>query len=176
MINLFLASKNCWSSCRSFHTHFSMGRQPSGFVDLLQYLGDGACSDGPAALADGEAQTLLHGHWSVQRDLQLDVVAGHAHLRACRQLRRTRHVRRAEVELRTVAVEQRSVTSDLFLRQHVDLALEVGMRLDGSRLGQYHAALYIFLRDTAQKKSGVVACQTLVQLLLEHLDASDNRL
>src|SRR5258708_682472 len=26
---LFPASKNCWSSCRSFLSHFSMGRQPS---------------------------------------------------------------------------------------------------------------------------------------------------
>ena len=68
------------------------------------------------------------------------------------------------------------MTSAFFLRQHVDLALEVGVRRDRTGLGQHHAALHIFLRDTAQQKTGVVACQTFVQLLLEHLDAGADRL
>src|SRR5260370_5083862 len=143
---------------------------------LLEDLGDGSGAYGASAFTDGEAQALLHGHRGVQRDLERDVVAGHAHFRARRKLRRTGHVGRAEVELRTVAVEERRVAAALFLREHVDLALEVGVRRDRSGLGQHHAALHVFLRDTAQKKTCVVACQTLIQLLLEHLDAGDHRL
>src|ERR1700730_19190339 len=87
--------------------------------DAFSLLDDlGACSraDGASAFADGEAQALLHGHRGVQRDLQLDVVAGHAHLRACRQLRRTGYVGGAEVELRTIAVEERRVATAFFPR------------------------------------------------------------
>src|ERR1700733_12505207 len=155
-----------------WNTARTTGHQPR----LLDDLADGTGADGPAAFADSEAQTLLHGHRRVQRDLQLDVVARHHHLRAFRQLRRARHVRRAEVELRTVAVEERRMTTALFLRQHIDLALELSVRRDRSRLGQHHPALHIFLRDTAQQKTCVVARQTLVQLLLEHLHARAHRL
>src|SRR6201999_636210 len=147
-----------------------------GARSLLDDLADGSGADGASTFADSEAQTLLHRDGRMQRDLQLDVVAGHAHLGACRKLRRSSHVRRAEVELGTVAVEERSVTSALFLRQHVNLALEVGVGLDRTRLGQHHAALHIFLRNTAQQKPCVIARQTLVQLLLEHLDAGADRL
>ena len=35
---------------------------------------------------------------------------------------RSRHIRRAEVELRPIALEERRVTAALFLRQHVHLA------------------------------------------------------
>ncbi len=37
-------------------------------------------------------------------------------------------------------------------------------------------ALHVFLGNAAQKKSGVVARQTFIQLLLEHFDAGDHRL
>ena len=93
-----------------------------------------------------------------------------------RQLGRARHVGGAEVELRAVAVEERRVTAAFFLAQDVDFALEGGVRRDRSRLRQDHAALDIFLRDTAEEQARVVARQTLVQLLLEHFDAGDNRL
>src|SRR6185312_7280448 len=43
----------------------------------LDDLGDGSRSYGPAALADSEAQTLLHGHRRLQLNLELHVVARH---------------------------------------------------------------------------------------------------
>src|ERR1700679_3175611 len=94
--------------------------------DLLDNLRNRTRSNGSSALANGEPETLLHRHRRVQADLERDVVGRHAHLGAGRQLRRTRHVRRPEVKLRTIAVEERSVASALFLAQHVHLALEVG--------------------------------------------------
>src|ERR1700679_1807881 len=102
-------------------------------VSLLQYFRNRSGADGSAAFADREAETLLHRHRRMQLDLQADVVSRHHHLGACRQLRRARHVRRPEVELRTIAVEERRMTTALFLRQHVDLTLELGVRRDRPR-------------------------------------------
>ncbi len=54
-----------------------------------------------------------------QGDNHLDVVARHYHLDAFRQFAVTGHVSGTEVELRTVALEERSVTTAFFLGQHV---------------------------------------------------------
>jgi len=112
----------------------------------------------------------------VQLDLECDVVARHHHLRAFRQLRRSRHVRRAEVELRTIAIEERRMTTTLFLRQHVDLALELGVRRNRRCLRQHHPAFHVFLRNAAQQQTSVVPSQTFIQLLLEHFHARHHRL
>src|SRR3954469_11690177 len=103
-----------------------------------------------STFTDSEAQTLLHGHRRDQLDGQRDVVAWHHHLCAFRQLRYTGHICRTEVELRTVALEERSVTSAFFFAQHVHLSLELRVRRDRAGLGQHHTALHIFLRDTAE--------------------------
>src|SRR6476469_6742834 len=97
--------------------------EPASF--LLDDLGDRAGADGAAPLADGEADPLLHGDRRDQLDLEVHVVPRHHHLRSLRKRRDSRHVRRPEVELRTVTVEKRRVTTPLFLRQDVDLTLEL---------------------------------------------------
>src|SRR5882757_11582276 len=86
-------------------------RSPS----LLDDLRDGAGPDGTAAFADREAQALVHGDRLDERDLHDGVVAGHAHLHAVRELDVPRHVGRAEVELRAIALEERRVTAALVL-------------------------------------------------------------
>src|SRR5689334_4683480 len=94
-------------------------------------LGDDSGADGPSALADGEPQALLHRDRSDQLDGDLHVVAGHDHLDARRQLRRAGHVGGPEVELRTIAVEERRVTAALLLLEDIHLALELGVRRHG---------------------------------------------
>src|SRR5262249_16645089 len=66
------------------------------------------------------------------------VVPRHHHLRPARQLRHPGHVRRAEVELRPIPLEERRVPPAFLLRQHVHLRLELGVRRDRSPLGQDH--------------------------------------
>src|SRR6185437_6499064 len=88
---------------------------------LLQNFRNGPGAHRATAFADREPQALLHRHRSMQLNLQSNVVARHHHLRAFRQLCRPRHVRRPEVKLWTIAVEERSMTTALFLRQHVNL-------------------------------------------------------
>src|SRR6266511_2750987 len=73
--------------------------------------------------------------------LERDVVAGHHHLDALRKLNRPRHVRRPEVELRAVPVEERCVAAALLLREDVHLGLELRVRRDRARLREHLPAL-----------------------------------
>src|SRR5947208_9928838 len=88
---------------------------------LLDDLGDYARADRAAAFADGKAQTLIHGDRLDQLDLHVGVVARHDHLLALREIDRAGHVRRPEVELRPVALEERRMAATLVLREDVDL-------------------------------------------------------
>src|SRR5919201_3738506 len=91
------------------------GRWPAFARVLLDDLGDHARADRSATLADGEAQALIHGDGLDELDLHLDVVARHDHLHALGELGDAGHVRRAEVELRAVAREERRVAAALLL-------------------------------------------------------------
>src|SRR5690606_3144498 len=89
---------------------------------------------------------------------------------------RASHVRRAEVELRTIALEERRVTATFFLGQNVHLGREVRVRVDRTGLGQYLAALDFLALGAAQQNTHVVARLALVQQLAEHLNARARRL
>ena len=78
---------------------------------------------------------LVHGDGRDQRALHVDVVARHNHLNALGQLDVAGNVGGAEVELRTVAVEEGSMTAAFFLGQNVNLALELGVGMNGAGLG-----------------------------------------
>src|SRR5215469_6201666 len=82
---------------------------------LLDDLRDPTGANGPAALADSEAQALLHGDRLDQVNLHLGVVTGQHHLGAFRQMHHAGDVGGAEVELRPVVVEERRVPAALVL-------------------------------------------------------------
>src|SRR6266850_1594408 len=112
------------------------------FPLLLEDLGDDAGTHRASALADREPQLLLHRDGRDQlHHHPVHVVARHHHLPPRRQVRHSRHVRRPEVELRPVAVEERRVPPALFLRQHVRLGLELRVRRDRPRLREHLPAL-----------------------------------
>ena len=93
-------------------------------ANLLNDRGDDARTDGVAALADSEAQALLHGDRVDEVALDGDVVTRHSHLGALGELDRTGNVGGTEVELRTITIEERGVTAALLLGQNVDLTGE----------------------------------------------------
>src|SRR6266581_8571081 len=157
------------------HTAEAGGLWPPALV-LLDDLDDPAGADGAAALADREAQALLHGDRLDQLDLHLGVVTGHDHLRALRQVDHAGHVGGAEVELRAVVVEERGVPPALVLGQDVDLALELGVRRVGARLDDDLAALHFLPLDAAQQQPGIVAGLALIEDLVEHLHPGDDAL
>src|ERR1700738_5723411 len=118
---------------------------------LLEDLGYYASAYGTAAFSDREAETFVHGDRSNELNRHLHVVPWHHHLHALGQLHASRHVGRAEVELRTVTLEERRVSPTLFLGQHINLGRELGVGRDTSRLGQHHPALHVLLVDTSQE-------------------------
>src|SRR5690606_19202917 len=138
---------------------------------LLDDLGSHAGTDGTTAFANCEAQAVFHGDQLDQGDNHLDVVARHYHLNAFRQFARTGYVSGTEVELRTVALEERGVTTTFFLGQYVHLCFELGVRLDGARLGQNLTTLDFITLGAAQQHAAVLTSTTFVQQLAEHLNA-----
>src|SRR5215210_3508845 len=144
--------------------------------DLGDDLGDDARTHGAAALADGEPEPLIHGDRLDQLDLHVRVVARHDHLLALRERDRAGHVRRPEVELRPVAVEERRVAATLVLREDVDLRVEVRVRSDRPRLRDDLAALDLFALRSTQEDAGVVAGLGEVEGLVEHLEPRDDGL
>src|SRR5688572_8340329 len=78
---------------------------------LLENIRDRTGADGAAALADCEAKPLLHGDRVDQIDGQRGVVSRHDHLGALVESGGPGDVGRPEVELRTIAVEERRVTA-----------------------------------------------------------------
>src|ERR1700730_11121176 len=94
---------------------------------LFDDLRDRACAHGVAAFANGEAQTLFESYWGDEGDFAADVVAGHHHFNPGRQLHVAGYVRGAEVKLRAVTGEKRSVTSAFFLGQNVRFGFELGV-------------------------------------------------
>src|SRR5205809_3441322 len=132
-------------------------------LSLLDDLGHRAGADRAAALADREAETLIHGDRLDQLDLHLRVVARHDHLLALRELDRAGHVRRAEVELRPVTVEERRVPPALVLRQDVHLGVEVRVRRDRARLREHLATLDLLALRAAEQRAGIVSGLRVVE-------------
>src|SRR5690606_33012442 len=131
---------------------------------------------GPAALADGEAQLLLHGDRHDQLHVDRDVVARHHHLGALRQRHDTGHVRGPEVELRTVVGEERRVATTLLLRQDVGLGDDLLVPPRRTPPGTPLSALHTLAVHTAKQSPDGVARLPLVEQLAEHLDARAGRL
>src|SRR5450631_2168397 len=76
------------------------------FNVVRKNLGDDAGADGLAAFANREAQTFLAGDRRDELDLQAHVVPRHHHLGALGQRHQPSHVRRPEVELRPISLEE----------------------------------------------------------------------
>src|SRR2546428_600114 len=136
---------------------------------LLDFGGDPGAHRA-AALADREAEPFLHRDRRDQLDRHLGVVARHPPPPSRRQLDRPRYVRRAEVELRPVPLEERRMAAALFLGQHIHFGVERRMRRDAPRLCEHHPPLDLVLFHPAQQQADVVPRLPLVQQLAEHLD------
>ncbi|SAT34428.1 Uncharacterised protein [Klebsiella pneumoniae] len=107
-----------------------------------------------------------------QGNNHFDVVARHYHLYAFRQFDGASHVSSTEVELRTVAFEERSMTAAFVFGQDVHFRFELGVRVDGARLSQYLTTFDFFTFDTTQQNTYVLTSTAFVQQFAEHFNAS----
>src|SRR5436309_4855663 len=143
---------------------------------LLEYLRHHAGADGAPALADREAQPLVHCDGSDEVHLDLHIVARHHHLGALRQRANARHVGGSEVELGPVAVEEGRVPAALLLGEDVGLRLELRVRRDRAGLREHLPSLDLLALDAAQQATDDVAREALVEELAEHLHPGDDGL
>src|SRR4051812_22929039 len=74
---------------------------------------------GTTTLTDSEAKSLFHCDLVDQLNFNRNVISRHNHFHASRKFTLTCYVGCAEVELRTVFVEERSMTTTLFFRENV---------------------------------------------------------
>src|ERR1035437_3491364 len=143
---------------------------------LLGDRGDSPGADSASTLADAGTLCGFQSDRGDELDGHVDVVAGHDHLGSIGQSDGAGHVCRAHVELRPVAGVERGMATALFARENVDASDELGVRLDGARLGENLTALDVVALDAAQQTTDVVTGATFVERLLEHLDAGDDNL
>ena len=132
-----------------------------------------------ATLADSELEALLHSDGVDELAGDGDVVARHSHLNlgavgVGELLDIAGDVGGTEVELRTVASEERGVTATLLLGEDVDLAEELLVRGNRARLAEDLATLDLLTLDAAEKNTDVIASHALIHGLAEHLDAGGN--
>src|SRR5471032_2717025 len=137
---------------------------------LSDDFGYDASADGTTAFTDSETQTIFHCDGFDQGDNHFDVVAWHYHFNAFRQFAVTSHVSSTEVELWTVAFEERSVTTAFFFAQHVHFSFELGVRLNRTWLNQNLATLNVVTLGTTQQNAAVLASTTFVEQLTEHFN------
>ena len=104
------------------------------------------------------------------------VVPRHHHLGTPRQLNRTSHIRRPEIELRPIPLKERRMTTTLLLGQHIHLRIKLGMRRNRTRSSNHLTPLHIILTRPPQQQPNIVPSPSLIQQLPKHLHPSNHRL
>ena len=136
-------------------------------VLVLDDAGDLTGAYGAATLTDSETQTFATCNGSDQLDVDL---TRHYHLDTSGEHDLTGYIQGADVELGTIVVVERGVTTTLFLLQDVDRSLEVIVGLDNARVTDNHTALDGLVVDTAEQQTYVVASLTLIEDLAARYD------
>src|SRR3989344_3288585 len=171
--NAFMRRRNFSTFCFSLTIVVRSLRVSSAlFYDLRDDTGAHRLS----TFADGETLLVFKCDRHDELHVQLDRVARHDHFRAFRQDAFTRNVSGTHVELRLVSLKERSVATTFFLAQNVDFRFELGVRGNATRLCENLSTLHVFLLQTAEKNTNVVACTAFIQKLVKHFNARHNRL
>src|SRR6266540_15238 len=168
-MSLHLANKNTRERCPGCSRGVSLNR-------LFNDLGNNTSTNGAATFANCEAQTLVHGYRSEQLNFKCHCVAWHNHLFVSWEFNLASNVGGAEVELRLVTLEERSVATAFVLAQDVHFRIKFGVRSHRTWLGDNLAALDVVALNTTEQDTSVIAGLTLVELLLEGFDTGYDRL
>ena len=143
---------------------------------LVQDFGDLTRTYRTATFTDCETQTFVASNRSDEFHVDSYVVTRHYHFYTFGESDFARYVKRTDVELRTVVVVERSVTTTFFFLQDINLSLEFRVGFYLSRVADYHTTFDFVLVDTTEQQTYVVTSFTLIQQLAEHFNTSYNRL
>ena len=141
---------------------------------LAEHFGDNARTNRSAAFTDSELQLLFYGNGLDKLNGDGYVVTGHNHFGAFGKVDRTGNVGSSDEELRTIVVEERSVTSAFLCFKNVYLSFELGSRLNSAGLSENLTLFDALTVDAAKECADVEACDSFVNALVEHFKAGDN--
>ena len=145
-------------------------------IVLFEDFGNLTRTYGAATLADSETQTCVASYRVDELNVDFNVVTGHYHLYTFGESDLTGYVKCTDVELGTILVVERSVTTALLFLEDINRSFELAVGLNNTRVADYHTTLDIFLIDTAEKQTNVVAGFALIEELAEHFNTGYNRL
>ena len=153
---------------------------------------------GLSTLAKGEPRPNLGSRVMNEITNHLYIVTGHDHLLGSilgtlRPLKGNSDIGCAQEKLRAIVFHERSVSTTLFLGKdlgvcnvritkllatlgftHVDLSLEFLDRLDGSGGNDDHSSSELLTLYTTQQSTHVISSLTTFELLVEHLNTSQD--
>ena len=121
-------------------------------------------------------KTLLHSDRMDQFDGHLYVITRHTHLNTSGQFANAGNVGGSEVELRTIVVEERSMTSTFILGQNVYLSGKLSVAGNSTGLSQNLSSFDFSSLDTTKQSTDVITSLCLIQHLTEHFDTGYNSL
>src|SRR3989344_4999635 len=133
-------------------------------------LGDHSGTHRLTSLSDGKTHLVFERDGAHELHLEGHGVARHDHFHAFLQGHLTGYVRGADVKLRLVACEKRSVTATFLLCEDVDRRLKLSVWLNRARLAEHLAAMHVVFFGAAQKHTCIVASLTFFERFVEHLD------
>ena len=142
---------------------------------LVQDFGDLTRTYRTATFTDCETQTFVASNRSDEFHVDSYVVTRHYHFYTFGESDFARYVKRTDVELRTVVVVERSVTTTFFFLQDINLSLEFRVGFYLSRVADYHTTFDFVLVDTTEQQTYVITSFTFVEDLTEHLNTGYNR-
>ncbi len=141
------------------------------FNDLSNLTG----TNGTTTFADSETQVLIQGNIGDQFYTNGKVITRHNHLATFGQEDFTSNVRSTEVELRTIVILERSMTTTFFFLQNINGGFKLVVRLYRTGFGNNHTATDLILVDTTEEQTYVIASFTFVKNLTEHLNTRNSR-
>src|SRR5690606_36620053 len=108
----------------------------SSQIMLRNDLGNNSCTNGASTFTDCESQAFLDRYWNDQFYIHSNVVTRHNHFLALWQSNFTGYIGSSKIELRSVSLQERSMSSTFVLLQDIYLSLEFNMRLNTAWLSQ----------------------------------------
>ena len=142
---------------------------------LVQDFGDLTRTYRTATFTDCETQTFVASNRSDEFHVDSYVVTRHYHFYTFGESDFARYIKRTDVELRTVVVVERSVTTTFFFLQDINLSLEFRVGFYLSRVADYHTTFDFVLVDTTEEETYVITSFSLIEEFAEHFHTGNNR-